>query len=133
MHHRFDDSSDDYDLDLDQRTRSLGRGGLGGAGRAILLSDGREAGFLDHDVDGDIDMEDQGEAEAAEEKDLEEQVKKGPITPRTEINGAQSTGPSQQPAVAAAQKAAVISNVPDSEPAKPVNAEANKNETSASK
>ncbi|KAM3420699.1 hypothetical protein BST61_g3951 [Cercospora zeina] len=36
MHHRFDDSPDDYEMDMDQRTRMLGHG----------------------DPDGDVDMED---------------------------------------------------------------------------
>lgn len=54
MHHRFDDSPDDYDMDMDQRTRMLGRGG-----RIILLGDGTEilAG-AGHDGDGDVDMDD---------------------------------------------------------------------------
>ena len=50
MHHRFDDSPDDYDMDMDQRTRMLGRGG-----RIILLGDGTE---IDTGNDNDIDMED---------------------------------------------------------------------------
>lgn len=74
-HHRFDDSPDDYEMDMDQRTRFLGGGR---AGRIILLGDGTEilAGQM-HDDDGDVDMEDRGEAEEAEEKDLDEQVQKG--------------------------------------------------------
>ena len=73
-HHRFDDSPDDYDMDMDQRTRFIG----GRAGRIILLGDGTEilTGNA-HDDDGDVDMEDRGEAEEAEENDLEEQVQKG--------------------------------------------------------
>lgn len=50
MHHRFDDSPDDYDMDMDQRTRMLGRGG-----RIILLGDGTE---IDTGNDNDVDMED---------------------------------------------------------------------------
>merc|ERR1712070_1191178 len=77
---RFDDSSDDYDMDMDQRTRMLGRGSNGG--RIILLGDGTEllAGAdAANDDDGDVDMEDRGdEGESEEEeKDLQEQVKKG--------------------------------------------------------
>jgi len=71
IHHRFDDSPDDYDMDMDQRTRMLG-GGKGG--RIILLGDGTE---IVADNDNDVDMEDRGEAEEEEDKDLEEQVKKG--------------------------------------------------------
>ena len=61
-------------MDMDQRTRFIG----GRAGRIILLGNGTEilAG-QSHDDDGDIDMEDRGEAEEAEDKDLEEQVTKG--------------------------------------------------------
>lgn len=87
-HHRFEDSGDDYDMDMDQRTRFLG-GGRGG-GRIILLGDGTEILTTSgHDDDGDIDMEDRGEAEEAndeEEKDLEEQVKRG----QQEANGVQT-------------------------------------------
>nr|XP_023907969.1 protein phosphatase 2C homolog 2-like [Quercus suber] len=76
VHNHFsaDDSPDDYDMDMDQRTRTLG-GGRGG--RIILLGDGTELGISEHDDDGDIDMEDRGEAEELEDKDLAEQVKKG--------------------------------------------------------
>jgi len=72
MHHSFDDSPDDYDMDMDQRTRMLGRGG-----RIILLGDGTEISIGRHDHDGDVDMDERGEAEedSSEEKD-EEQVRK---------------------------------------------------------
>jgi len=77
MHHRFDDSPDDYDMDLDQRTRMFG----GRAGRAILL--GEDSDLLDslsQEDDNDVDMEFRGDAEedALEEKDLEQQVRKEP-------------------------------------------------------
>ena len=72
-HHGFDDSPDDYDMDMDQRTRFIG----GRAGRIILLGDGTEVLMgQPHDEDGDVDMEDRGEAEEAEDNDLEEQVSK---------------------------------------------------------
>lgn len=67
-------------MDMDQRTRMLGRGSNGG--RIILLGDGTEyltGSDAANDDDGDIDMEDradEGESEE-EEKDLQEQVKKG--------------------------------------------------------
>lgn len=68
MHHRFDDSPDDYDMDMDQRTRMLGRGG-----RIILLGDGTEVltgGAGDHD--GDVDMDHVGDAEyESDERDDE--------------------------------------------------------------
>lgn len=75
MHHRFDDSPDDFDMDMDQRTRMLG----GRAGRIILLGDGTEILTGAHDDDDvDVDMDDRGEAEedSSEEKDLDEQVRK---------------------------------------------------------
>ena len=72
-HHRYDDSPDDYDMDMDQRTRFLG----GRSGRIILLGDGTEISVGNiPDDDGDVDMEDRGEAEEAEEDDLQEQVQK---------------------------------------------------------
>lgn len=84
IHHRFDDSPDDYDMDMDQRTRMLG-GGRGG--RIILLGDGTEV-VTDHaEDDGDVDMEDRGEAEEEEEKDLQEQVKKGQAQAKSTTNG----------------------------------------------
>ncbi|KAK3722637.1 Protein phosphatase 2C 2 [Vermiconidia calcicola] len=72
-HHRFsDDSPDDYEMDMDQRTRFIG----GRAGRIILLGDGTEILAGNANDDEDVDMEDRGEAEEAEDKDLEEQVQK---------------------------------------------------------
>lgn len=72
MHHNFDDSPDDYDMDMDQRTRMLGRGG-----RIILLGDGTEilTGH-GHDNDGDVDMDERGEAEEDSSDHDEEQVRK---------------------------------------------------------
>lgn len=61
-------------MDMDQRTRFLG--GRAG-GRIILLGDGTEISIGHaHDDDGDVDMEDRGEAEEAEEDDLGEQVRR---------------------------------------------------------
>jgi len=101
---RFDDSSDDYDMDMDQRTRMLGRGSNGG--RIILLGDGTEllAGAdAANDDDGDVDMEDRGdEGESEEEeKDLQEQVKKG----QSDAKATTGQGESKEaPAAAAAGK-----------------------------
>lgn len=101
-HHSFDDSPDDYEMDMDQRTRMLGRGG---SGRVILLGDGTEIHTgQNHDDDGDVDMEDRGEAEELEDKDLEEQVKKGQSDAKKESNGTveerstreETPGPAQQ-------------------------------------
>lgn len=80
-HHNYDDSGDDFDMDMDQRTRFLG----GRAGRIILLGDGTEilTGHI-HDDDGDVDMEDRGEAEEAED-DEDDQV---PASSQNKPNGA---------------------------------------------
>lgn len=69
IHHGFDDSADDYDLDLDQRTRTIG----GRSGNVILLRDGTEVLSEAADNDHDGDMFDQS---SDEEKDLESQVQK---------------------------------------------------------
>jgi len=100
---RFDDSSDDYDMDMDQRTRMLGRGSNGG--RIILLGDGTEllAGAdAANDDDGDVDMEDRGdEGESEEEeKDLQEQVKKG----QSDAKATTGQGESKDASTAAAGK-----------------------------
>jgi protein phosphatase 2C family protein 2/3 len=62
VHHRYDENSDDYDMDMDQRTRSFGSLG----GRIILLSDGTE---VSHDHE-DTEMFDNDD----EERDLVSQV-----------------------------------------------------------
>lgn len=77
-HHRYDDSADDYDMDLDQRTRMLG----GRSGRIILLGDGTEILTShgrddDDDDDDDMDMEDRRVVEELEDDDLPEQAKSG--------------------------------------------------------
>ena len=62
---QFDDSGDDYDLDLDQRTRGM----MGGrSGRIILLGDGTEV-LTDSDEQEMFDHEE-------EDKDLDSQVSK---------------------------------------------------------
>ncbi|EGP82873.1 unnamed protein product [Zymoseptoria tritici ST99CH_1A5] len=71
MHHRFDDSPDDYEMDMDQRTRMLGRGG-----RIILLGDGTE--IVTGNGDGDVEMNEGGrvveeeDSDDLDDKDLEE-------------------------------------------------------------
>lgn len=69
VHHRFDDSPDDYEMDLDQRTRMIG----GRGGSIILLRDGTEVLTEAADNENDADMFDQS---SDEEKDLESQVRK---------------------------------------------------------
>jgi protein phosphatase 2C family protein 2/3 len=68
-------------MDMDQRTRFLG----GRAGRIILLGDGTEilTGHI-HDDDGDVDMEDRGEAEDVDD-DEDDQV---PTSSQNKPNGA---------------------------------------------
>ncbi|KAK5127545.1 Protein phosphatase 2C 2 [Meristemomyces frigidus] len=82
-HHRFDDSPDYDDMDMDQRTRMLGRGS---GSRVIVLGDGTEI-HTGPDDDGDVDMEDSGETEELEDKDLEEQVKKGQADAKKDADG----------------------------------------------
>ncbi|KAK5731966.1 Protein phosphatase 2C 2 [Elasticomyces elasticus] len=82
-HHSFDDSADEYEMDMDQRTRMIGRGN---AGRVILLGDGTE---VNADHDDDVEMEDRGEAEELEDKDLAEQVQKGQADAKADTNGPQ--------------------------------------------
>ncbi|KAK0830561.1 Protein phosphatase 2C 2 [Friedmanniomyces endolithicus] len=84
-HHSFEDSADEYEMDMDQRTRMLG--GRGNASRIILLGDGTEINADHHDDDGDVNMEDRGAAEELEDKDLAEQVQKGQADAKTETNG----------------------------------------------
>ena len=62
---RYEDSGDDFELDMDQRTRSLG-----GRGRIILLGDrdNNEAGAADDDDHDDHDMIDD------EDRDLDAQA-----------------------------------------------------------
>ncbi|CAK4034161.1 PTC1, Serine threonine phosphatase [Lecanosticta acicola] len=89
MHHSFDDSPDDYDMDMDQRTRMLGRGG-----RIILLGDGTELRTgHGHDNDGDIDMDERGEAEEDSSDHDEEQVRKDQSQ---KSNGEEDKGRSQR-------------------------------------
>ncbi|KAM0797445.1 protein phosphatase 2C [Usnea florida] len=65
MRQSFEDSGDDYDLDLDQRNRGVG----GRSGRIILLGDGTEI-MTDSDETEMFDHEE-------EDKDLASQVSKG--------------------------------------------------------
>ncbi len=84
-HHRFDDSpTDDYDMDMDQRTRLIG----GRQGRIILLGDGTEIHVGGPpDDDGDVDMEDRGEAEEADDSELDEKVQEDAASHDAETNG----------------------------------------------
>ena len=79
VRHQFDESSDDYELDLEHRTRSFG----GRSGRIILLGDGTEV-LTDSD---EADMFDHSE----EDRDLESQVRKGP-TSREDMSRGQREG-----------------------------------------
>jgi protein phosphatase PTC2/3 len=70
VHHNFDDSDSGYDVDVDNRTKSLG--GNNQRGRIILLGDGTE---VLTDSDDTAEMFDQGD----EDRDLESQVSKGHV------------------------------------------------------
>ena len=82
-HHHFDDSPDDFDNDMEQRTRFIG-----GKGRVILLGDGTEiqVGGMGDD-DGDVDMEDRGAVEEAENEDLDQQVQSDAAASDAKVNG----------------------------------------------
>ena len=88
IRHHFEDSGDDYDMDVDQRTRGVG----GRSGRIILLGDGTEV-LTDSD---ETEMFDHDE----EDKDLDSQVNKG--GPQSEESRSRSEreetpGPQPQP------------------------------------
>lgn len=68
MRRQLEDSGDDFDHDLDHRTRGLG----GRSGRIILLGDGTEV-LTDSDEQEMFDQDD-------EDKDLASQVSKGHAT-----------------------------------------------------
>jgi len=69
VHHRFDnDSPDEYDMDMEGRSRMVS----GHGGRVILLGDGTE--IMTDSGENDTDMFDQSDDE---EKDLASQVSKG--------------------------------------------------------
>ena len=87
----FEDSGDDYDLDLDQRNRGVG----GRSGRIILLGDGTEV-LTDSDETEMFDHEE-------EDKDLASQVSKGQMkvvdesrAGREETPGPESHGTSER-------------------------------------
>lgn len=67
MRQNFEDSGDDYDIDVDHRNRGVG----GRSGRIILLGDGTEV-LTDSDETEMFDHEE-------EDKDLASQVSKGPV------------------------------------------------------
>ncbi len=91
MRQNFEDSGDDYDLDLDQRNRGVG----GRSGRIILLGDGREV-LTDSDETEMFDHEE-------EDKDLASQASKGQMKlddasrgGREETPGPESHGTSER-------------------------------------
>ena len=107
MRHQFDDSPDDFDLDLDHRTRGFG----GRAGRIILLGDGTEV-LTDAD---DADMFDHTE----EDKDLDSQVRKGTAgsdeaTARSEREGTPAPESNSQESTAVTSTPSKMSESPSS-------------------
>lgn len=98
MHHNFDDSEGDYDMDMDQKGgRSFGVGGY--KGRIIFLGDGTEV-LTDSD---DTEMFDNAE----EDKDLESQVSRDSTAaaPKDgEAEGEASSTTEQSSAAAAGEK-----------------------------
>ncbi|KKY27656.1 putative protein phosphatase [Phaeomoniella chlamydospora] len=84
VRHQFDDSGDEYELDLDQRSKGFG----GRSGRIILLGDGTEV-LTDSD---DTEMFDHSE----EDKDLDNQVKKGETPTNDRKRGEREDTPGPQ-------------------------------------
>lgn len=81
MRQNFEDSGDDYDLDLDQRSRGVG----GRSGRIILLGDGTEV-LTDSDETEMFDHEE-------EDKDLASQASKGQMKLDDESRGGREETP----------------------------------------
>ena len=96
MQRQYDDTEDDFDRDMDQRTRGVG----GRSGRIILLGDGTEV-LTDSD---EQEMFDHGD----EDRDLEAQVSKGqPQTEDSESRKREATpGPESE-------KGSLTSHTPD--------------------
>lgn len=86
MRQNFEDSGDDYDLDLDRRNRGVG----GRSGRIILLGDGTEV-LTDSDETEMFDHEE-------EDKDLASQVSKSQMKLDDESRGEreETPGPESQ-------------------------------------
>ena len=89
VRHRFEDSGDDYEMELDPHSRGMG----GRSGRIILLGDGREKILTESD---DTEMFDHIE----EDKDLESQVVRGhpqPDDDHARSEREETPGPQPQP------------------------------------
>ena len=83
---QFDDNTDDFDMDMDQRTRGLG----GRAGRIILLGDGTEV-LTDSDEHEIMDHE-------SEEEDLESHAVPGSDRPSEGNRSKREGTPGPEPA-----------------------------------
>lgn len=107
IHHRYDDSPEDFDMDIDHRAHSFG--GLGS--RIILLGDGTEINsdttdpdseMFDHDdEDADLDMqvhrgaegEEEGDAKFSSERSQREDTPAPTGAPNPETPGTASENP----------------------------------------
>lgn len=91
--HHYDDSPDDYDMDMDHQARPLG----GRSGRIILLGDGTEV--LTDTAEGDMFDADE------DDKDLENQVSKSQpaVVAHGEREDTPGPGSSETPAPQAEQ------------------------------
>jgi len=83
MRHQFEDSGEEYEMDIDQRTRG------GRSGRIILLGDGTEV-LTDSDETEMFDHEE-------EDKDLDAQVAKGQPKQDDEVRGQREETPAPEP------------------------------------
>ena len=101
VRHNFEDSGDDYDLDLDQRTRGIG----GRSGRIILLGDGTEV-LTESDETEMFDHEE-------EDKDLESQVSKGQTNSKDENRGVREETPGPEAPTSAEKQQQTVSTEPN--------------------
>ena len=101
VRHNFEDSGDDYDLDLDQRTRGIG----GRSGRIILLGDGTEV-LTESDETEMFDHEE-------EDKDLESQVSKGQMKPKDENRSVREETPGPEAPTSAEKQQQTVSIEPN--------------------
>lgn len=92
MRQNFEDSGDDYDLDLDRRNRGVG----GRSGRIILLGDGTEV-LTDSDETEMFDHEE-------EDKDLASQVSKSQMKLDDESRGGREETPGPESHVSERQQ-----------------------------
>ena len=95
----MEDSGDDYDMDMDHRTRPLG----GRSGRIILLGDGTEVltdsadtEMFDNDEEKDLESQVNKSETAAHESRSEREGTPGPTTAADDSNSSSSNATGEQ-------------------------------------